>query len=125
MKTYAWKIGAKAGLAVAVVTLVSTAGFAHRELTAPCSDYKAASFFPAAHPGYIPCDQPLPMAAATLDRSSGSAFGWSSGRVEHDRPDSERAAGRWASPSAFSGFPTTPWPAARLPAAGQGKRKVV
>ena len=34
-------------------------------------------------------------------------------------------AGRWASPSAFSRFPTTPLAGGPFAAAGQGKRKVV
>jgi len=44
-------------LALAVLSLLGTAGCAHRGLTAPCSDYKAASFTP----GVIPCAQPLPV----------------------------------------------------------------
>ena len=79
MKTCGSKSGAKVGLALAVFTLLSTAGCAHRELTAPCSDYKAASFTPAAQPGYIPCDQPLPMArppwTAALDQPSAGPVG--------------------------------------------------
>ena len=64
MKTCAWKIGKRAGRAVGVVALCGLAGcafFPHRELTAPCSDYKAARFVPAAAPGDVPCDEPLPM----------------------------------------------------------------
>ena len=44
-------------LALAVLSVLGTAGCAHRGLTAPCSDYKAASFTP----GAIPCDQPRPV----------------------------------------------------------------
>ena len=62
MKTVTWQIGKTVGLAGAVLVLLGTAGCAHRELTAPCSDYKAASFSPAAQgPGYVPCEKPLPM----------------------------------------------------------------
>ncbi len=63
MKTWTWQIGKTLGLAGAVLTLLGTAGCAHRELTAPCSDYKAASSPSAAAPGpgTIPCDNPLPM----------------------------------------------------------------
>ena len=73
MKTCRWKSGNKLGLALAVSALLGTAGCAHRELMAPCSDYKAAAFAPAAAPpGRIPCDTPLPMArppwTAALDR---------------------------------------------------------
>lgn len=66
MKTWTWPIGSKrAALALGLVVCCGTAGcsfFPHRELTAPCSDYKAASFAPAAAPGAVPCDDPLPMA---------------------------------------------------------------
>lgn len=81
MKTWRWTIGAKVGLALAVLALLGTAGCAHRELMAPCSDYKAAAFSAAAAhgPGSIPCDQPLPMArppwTAALDRSSAGPVG--------------------------------------------------
>ena len=73
MKTYRWKTGNRLGLACAVLSLLGPAGCAHRELTAPCSDYKAAGFAPvAADPSYPPCDKPLPMArppwTAALDR---------------------------------------------------------
>ena len=63
MKTWTWQIGKKLGLASAVFALLTAGGCAHRELTAPCSDYKAASFAPAAAhgPGTIPCDNPVPM----------------------------------------------------------------
>ena len=47
-------------LSAAALALLGAAGCAHRELTAPCSDYKAASFTPAAGPS-IPCDTPLQM----------------------------------------------------------------
>lgn len=66
MKTAIWQIGktlSLAGAALAVLTAAGCSFFPHRELTAPCSDYKAASFSSAAHsPGMIPCDDPLPMA---------------------------------------------------------------
>lgn len=64
MKTSHWKTGKRAGLVLVVGVLCGTAGcafFPHRELTAPCSDYKAASFT-LASPGEVPCDDPLPMA---------------------------------------------------------------
>ena len=47
-------------LSAAALALLGAAGCAHRELTAPCSDYKAASFVPAASPS-VPCDSPLQM----------------------------------------------------------------
>lgn len=63
MKICGSKIGAKGGLALAVCALLGAAGCAHRELMAPCSDYKAAAYSPAvAQPGTIPCAQPLPLA---------------------------------------------------------------
>ena len=62
MKTWTWKTGDKLPLAVAVLALLGTAGCAHRELMAPCSDYKAARFAPTGPPGTVPCDTPLPMA---------------------------------------------------------------
>ena len=67
MKTSTWQIGKTLGLACAAWACLTAAGcsfFPHRELTAPCSDYKAANFSsPAASgPGLIPCDDPLPMA---------------------------------------------------------------
>lgn len=63
MKTSIWPIGKTLGLACAALALLGTAGCAHRELMAPCSDYKAATFSsPAASgPGTIPCDNPLPL----------------------------------------------------------------
>ena len=51
----------KLALSAAALALLAVAGCAHRELTAPCSDYKAASYTPAARPGTIPCDTPLQM----------------------------------------------------------------
>ena len=60
MKTKTWPIGKKCAAAVLAVSLLAAAGCAHRELTAPCSDYKAASYTPAARPS-IPCDTPLQM----------------------------------------------------------------
>ena len=80
MRTCGWKIGAKAGLALAIFALLSAAGCAHRELTAPCSDYKAAAYSPAAaQPGTIPCDQPLPLArppwTAALEPPDGAMGG--------------------------------------------------
>ena len=47
--------------ALAVFSLLGTAGCAHKELTAPCSDYKAAGFTPAALAGIVPCNAPRPM----------------------------------------------------------------
>ena len=64
MKIGAWKTGKPLGLALAVAACCGLAGcsfFPHRELTAPCSDYKAASFVPASAPGDVPCNDPLPM----------------------------------------------------------------
>ena len=82
MKIYGWKTGAKVGPAVAVLALCGLAGCSflpHRELTAPCSDYKAASFAPATAPGDVPCDDPLPMArppwTAALDQPAGGPVG--------------------------------------------------
>ena len=60
MKTEIWAIGKKCGIALLALPLLAGLGCAHRELTAPCSDYKAASFTPAAGPS-IPCDTPLQM----------------------------------------------------------------
>jgi len=49
--------GKKCGAALlAFSLLLAGAGCAHKELLAPCSDYKAATFSPAARPGTIPCD---------------------------------------------------------------------
>ena len=80
MKTCGLKSGAKVGLAVAVCALLGAAGCAHRELTAPCSDYKAAAFAPAAaQPGYVPCEKPLPMVrppwTAALDQPKADPVG--------------------------------------------------
>ena len=80
MKTWQWMSGNTLGLALAVFALLGTAACAHRELLAPCSDYKAARFAPAAaQPGTIPCDQPLPMVrppwTAALDRPSSGPVG--------------------------------------------------
>ena len=65
MKTGAWKIGKQMGLTVTVLALCGLAGCSflpHRELTAPCSDYKAAGYAPAADGAeHVPCDDPLPM----------------------------------------------------------------
>ena len=36
--------------------LLAGAGCAHKELLAPCSDYKAAAYTAGAHPSTIPCD---------------------------------------------------------------------
>ena len=76
MKISRWMNGNALGLAA--VALLGTSGCAHRELTAPCSDYKAASFAPAAaaQPGYIPCDKPVPLSrTAALERSAIGAMG--------------------------------------------------
>ena len=81
MKTLIWPIGKTLGLACAAFAFFVAGGCAHRELTAPCSDYKAASFAPApAHgPGTIPCDNPLPMVrppwTAALDTPADSTVG--------------------------------------------------
>ena len=82
MKTYAWKIGKAATVAVGVVALCGLAGcafFPHRERTAPCSDYKAARFAPAVAPGDVPCDEPLPMVrppwTAALDQPAAGPGG--------------------------------------------------
>lgn len=53
---------AAAGAALlAFSLLVAGAGCAHKELLAPCSDYKAAAYNPAARPGLVPCDTPQQM----------------------------------------------------------------
>ena len=57
MRTKPSKNYHRLALGLVVLALLGTAGCAHRGLTAPCSDYKAASFTP----GSIPCDQPLPV----------------------------------------------------------------
>lgn len=80
MKTWRWTSGAKQGsLGLAVVALLGLAGCAHKELTAPCADYKAARFSPAAAHGSIPCDRPLPLAqppwTAALDQPTGGPVG--------------------------------------------------
>ena len=82
MKTSHWKIGNKVGRAGAVLALCGLAGcafFPHRERTAPCSDYKAARFAPAAAPGDVPCDEPLPMVrppwTAALEPAPDGAIG--------------------------------------------------
>ena len=84
MKIWRWKTGSRwAGLALAVCVLWGTAGCSflpHRELTAPCSDYKAASFTPAAGAAAsIPCDTPQPMVRppwiAALDRPTAHPVG--------------------------------------------------
>lgn len=66
MKTSTWPIGKRAAVALGIVVCCGTAGcafFPHRELTAPCSDYKAVRFTPAAGAAAsVPCDEPLPMA---------------------------------------------------------------
>lgn len=63
MKIVTWQIGNTLGVAATVFALLTAGGCAHRELTAPCSDYKAASFSSAAAhgPGTIPCDNPVPL----------------------------------------------------------------
>ena len=60
MQTLLPFLSKKCGLVLLAVSLLAGVGCAHRELTAPCSDYKAASFTPAARPS-IPCDTPLQM----------------------------------------------------------------
>lgn len=66
MRTKPSKNCPRLALALAVLTVLGTAGCTHRGLTAPCSDYKAASFTPAAQPGFIPCDQPRPVVRPLL-----------------------------------------------------------
>ena len=61
MKIKISPIGKKCGVALLTLALLAAVGCAHRELTAPCSDYKAANFAPAAGPSTIPCDRPLQM----------------------------------------------------------------
>lgn len=46
---------------LAFTLLLAGTGCAHKELLAPCSDYKAAAFSTGAHPSTIPCDTPLQM----------------------------------------------------------------
>ncbi len=54
--------GNKCGAALLVFSLLlAGAGCAHKELTAPCSDYKAASFTAGGERLPIPCDTPLQM----------------------------------------------------------------
>lgn len=53
-------LGKKCGAALLAFSLL-LAGCAHRELTAPCSDYKAAAFTAGARRITIPCDTPLRM----------------------------------------------------------------
>ena len=54
--------GNPCGMALlAFALLVAGAGCAHKELLAPCADYKAAAFPSAASPRGIPCDTPLQM----------------------------------------------------------------
>ena len=54
--------GNKCGAALlAFSLLLAGGGCAHKELTAPCADYKAASFPEAASPRDIPCERPLQM----------------------------------------------------------------
>ena len=60
MQTILPFLSKKCGRVLLAVSLLAGVGCAHRELTAPCSDYKAASFTPAARPS-IPCDTPLQM----------------------------------------------------------------
>lgn len=54
------RVAAGAAL-LAFSLLVAGAGCAHKELLAPCSDYKAAAYNPAARPGLVPCDTPQHM----------------------------------------------------------------
>ena len=82
MKTCVWKSGKRVGLALVVCVLWGLAGCSflpHREVTAPCSDYKAARFAPAGVPGDVPCDDPLPMVrppwTAALARPVGGPAG--------------------------------------------------
>lgn len=53
---------AAAGAALlAFSLLLAGAGCAHKELLAPCSDYKAAAYNPPPRPGLVPCDTPQQM----------------------------------------------------------------
>ena len=61
MKTKRWPIGKKCSVALLALALLAGLGCAHRELTAPCADYKAAAFPEAASPRTIPCERPLQM----------------------------------------------------------------
>lgn len=53
-------LGKKYSAALLAFSLL-LAGCAHRELTAPCSDYKAAAFTAGERRITIPCDTPLQM----------------------------------------------------------------
>ena len=54
--------GKQCGAALLVFSLLlAGAGCAHKELLAPCSDYKAAAYTAGADPSPIPCDTPLQM----------------------------------------------------------------
>ncbi len=46
---------------LAVALLLAGSGCAHKELTAPCVDYKAANFSVPPPPRPIPCDSPQQM----------------------------------------------------------------
>ena len=46
---------------LAFTLLFGGAGCAHKELLAPCSDYRAAAYTAGAHPRTIPCDTPHQM----------------------------------------------------------------
>ena len=62
MRTYRLLNGSLRKLAApAALSLLVLAGCAHRELTAPCSDYKRAAFTADAPSPTIPCDKSLPM----------------------------------------------------------------
>ena len=81
MKTYRLPTGLlpRLVLTAAAFSLLVLAGCAHRELTAPCSDYKAASLTPTTEPSPIPCDNALPMQrppwVASLDRAAAGGLG--------------------------------------------------
>ena len=81
MKTYRLLNGRllKLTLPAAALSLLVLAGCAHRELTAPCSDYKTAAFTADAPSPTIPCDKPLPMQrppwVASLDHATVSGGG--------------------------------------------------
>ena len=54
-------LGKKCGGAVLALSLLAGSGCAHRELTAPCADYKAAAYTAGVGESTIPCDTPLQM----------------------------------------------------------------
>ena len=66
--------GKKRGTALlAFALLLAGAGCAHKELLAPCSDYKAAAYTAGARPSPIPCDAPQQMHRPPWVTASGAA----------------------------------------------------